>query len=272
MNNLFQRNWYTEVRRSDDKLLAVKTSYLDTDREAVAHMLVDINTFIVKEALWVEQRPLKPLNERTRRVTPLIGTEAYFSSGPVLKEAGKFINDPIAVAAFTENIIALIQAETYILEERGFASKEAYEGNWVNFYTGSCRYYSHPDRVTQSWYTYLGDSKRDDNLFVRFKTQGLFGLTENQYLLIGNLSDSFHEVNVNIKLNGFIVEKATGVSIRTPDPVCKEATGFLDNLQGINLQGLPKKEIAGILGKGQGCVHLIDLVNNCAQILDLYQF
>lgn len=272
MNNLFQRNWYTEVHRSDDKLLAVKTNYLDTYREAAANMLVDINTFIVKEALWVEQRPLKPLNDRTRRVIPLLGAEAYFSSGPVLKQVGEFIDDPIAVAAFTENIIALIQAETYILEERGFASEKDYEEKWDDFYAGSCRYFTETDRVTQSWYAYLGDSKRNDNLFIRFKTQSLFGLADNQYLLVGNLSDSFHEVNVSLRLNRSTVEKATGVSMRTPDLVCKEATSFLSNLEGINLQGLTKKEIAGILGKGQGCVHLIDLVNNCAQILDLYKF
>lgn len=272
MKNLFQRNWHTEVHRSNNGLLKAATSYVDTYREAVAYLLVDVNSFIIKEALLEEKRALQPGRVRTRQITPLHGTEAHFNSGPALKEVTTFLADPLAAALFSETIKGFIQAETFLLEERGYASEEEYVNKWTEFYFGSCRYYSNLDRVTRSWYTHVGESKRDGNLFVRFKTQSLFGLTENQYLLTGNLSDSFHEVNVNIKLDGFTVEDATGVSLRTPDLVCREAANLLDNLRGINLRGLPKKEIAGILGKGQGCVHVIDLVSDCAQLLELFKF
>lgn len=271
MKNLFQSNWYTEVRHSDKKHLRAVTSYLDTYREAAAQLLIDINSFIIKEAIWEEQRSTEPISNKTHQVTPLLGKEAYLSSGRMLKEAAAFLNDPLAVALFTETIKGIIQAETFLWEERGYSSEEEYENKWTDFYSGSCRYYSNLDRISKSWYTHVGQSKRDGNLFVRFKTQSLLGLGDDQYLLTGNLSDSFHELNLNIKLNGFTIEDTDGILLRAPDQVCKEAADLLNNLQGINLHDINKKEIAGILGKGQGCVHLFDLVNDCAQILKLFK-
>lgn len=268
MKNLFQRNWYTEVRRSDNGLLKAKTSYVDTYREAVAHLIVDVNSFIIREALWEEQRSSEPINVRSLQVTPLCGSEAYLSSGPALKEAALFLEDSLAVALFSETVKGIIQAETFLLNERGFTSEQDYEHKWMDFYSGSCRYFSSLDKVTQTWFDHVGESKREGNLFVRFKTQSFFDLGENRYLLTGNLSDSFHEVNVRLKLDGFIVEEADGVLLRTPDLICREAAALLTNLCGINLRGIAKKELAGILGKGQGCVHVIDLVSDCAYILE----
>lgn len=109
------------------------------------------------------------------------------------------------MALFSETVKGIIQAETFLLHERGFASEQDYEHKWMNFYSG-----------------------------------------------------------------GFIVEEADGVLLRTPDLVCRESAALLANLHGINLRRIAKKELAGILGKGQGCVHVIDLVCDCAQILELY--
>ncbi|AET68603.1 Protein of unknown function (DUF2889) [Desulfosporosinus orientis DSM 765] len=270
MKNLFQRNWYTEVRRSDTRLLEAKTSYVDTYRETVAHLLVDVNSFIIKEATWEEQRSSGPLLNRICQVTPLHGAEAYFGSGPALKNVAAFLEDPLAVALFSETVKGIIQAETFLLSERGYGSEEEYNEKWFNFYLGSCRYYSNLDRVTNSWYDHVGESKRTGNLFVRFKTQSLFELGAGQYLLTGNLSDSFHEVNVRLKLDGSVVQEADGVLLRAPDIVCREAAPLLENLHSINLREISKKELAGVLGKGQGCVHVIDLVSDCAQLLALW--
>ena len=268
MKNIFQRNWCTEVRRSSNGLLNAKTSYVETYREAVAHLIVDVNSFVIQEALWEEQRSSKPIAARLLQVTPLCGSEAYFSSGPALKEAAAFLDDPLAVALFSETIKGIIQGETFLLNERGFTSEQDYEHKWRDFYSGSCRFFSNLDRVTKTWFDHVGESQREGNLFVRFKTQSLYALGENRYLLTGNLSDSFHEVNVRLKLDRFIVEEADGILLRAPDLVCREAAALLANLHGIDLRRIPKKELASILGKGQGCVHVIDLVSDCAYIME----
>ncbi|MCO5388734.1 MAG: hypothetical protein NHB14_26470 [Desulfosporosinus sp.] len=113
MKNIFQRNWYTEVRRSDNGQLQAKTSYVDTTREATAHLLVDVNSFIIEEALWEEHKSSKPISARTRQVTPLQGSEAYFSSGPALREAATFLKDPLAVALFPKLLKGLFRLKPF---------------------------------------------------------------------------------------------------------------------------------------------------------------
>lgn len=273
MQNLFQRNWNTVVFRADDtKLIKVKTNYIDSYRGAAANLVVDVNSFIIKEAFWEEMRSFKIINLSIKEVTPLIGVEAYHGSGSALKEAAVFLQDPLAVSLFSEAIKGVIQAQNFLLEERGFASLAEYTDQRTTELKGTCRYFSNLDRVSQRWYDDVVSSIRVDSVFARFKTQSLFDLGEGQYLLLGNLSDSLHEVNARIKLDDFTVQEADGVFIRFPDPVCWEAVGLLENLQGYNLQGMTKKELAGILGKGQGCTHLIDLVYDCVEVLDIYNF
>lgn len=270
MKNLFQRNWHTAVRRADNNLLKAETSYMDTYREVSAHLLVDVNSFIIQEAWLEEQRALRGKAVRTSPVPPLIGSEAYFNSSFALKKTAILLDDPLKVSLFAETIKGIIQAETFLFTERGYTSEEEYDNKWEASYSGSCRYYSNLDRVSQSWFAYLGKTKREGNLFVRFKAQSLFACGNEQYLITGCLSDSFHEIHVNLNLNKNTVTDASTVFSRVPDLVCREAAALLHNLQGTNLLGLPKKHLAGILGKGQGCVHLIDLVNDCIQLLSIF--
>jgi hypothetical protein len=270
MKSLFQCNWYTEVNRSGNGQLMAKTSYLDTQREAAACLLVDINTFIIKDARLEEQRSIESIGSRSLQVAPLLGSEAYIGAGPALKETAAFLNDPLAVALFAESIKGIIQCERFLLEERGYASLEEFFLMWRKFGLDSCRLFSNLDRVTFSSIDRASYLRPEGNLFVRFKTQSLYSLGEEQYLLTGYFSDIRHETSVNLRLKGSTVMEADGGFVRPPNPICPETDTFLSNLPGVDLKGVSKKEIAAILGNGQGCVHMIDLVNDCAQMLGYY--
>ncbi|MHB8126141.1 MAG: DUF2889 domain-containing protein [Desulfitobacteriaceae bacterium] len=271
MKSLFQCNWYTEVSRGANGQLKATTSYLDTQREAAAHLLVDINTFTIKDARLEEQRSLESLSSRSRQVTPLLGSQAYLGAGPTLKETAAFLNDSLAVALFAESIKGIIQSERFLLKERGYASVEEFFLMWRKNGLDSCRLFSNLDRVTFSTIDQASYLRPEGFLFVRFKTQSLYSLGQEQYLLTGYFSDIRHETSVNLKLKGNTIMEADGGFVRPPNPICPEADTFLANLCGIDLKGLSKKEIASILGKGQGCVHMIDLVNDCAQMLGYIQ-
>lgn len=267
MKSLFHCNWYTEVRRSSNGNLQASTSYLDTRREASAHLITDIHTFVIKEARLEEQRSWNPANIGSRQVTPLLGATAYLSSGPVLKETAAYLQDPLAVALFAETIKGIIQSERHLLKERGYASLEDFFLMWRKQGLDSCRLYSNLDRVTFAAIDTSRDFRPAGNLFVRFKSQTLYTLGQEHNLLVGYFSDSRHETSISLKLKGSIVEEADGRFVRPPNPICQETDDLLANLRGIDLLGLSKKEIAAILGKGQGCVHMIDLVNDCVKIL-----
>ncbi len=274
MNSLFQRNWYTSVRRSGDDLLQAETCYVDSERETAARLTVNVQDFRVREAIWEEHRTAGKSGTSVRTVPVLHGQEAYFNAGAALRQVAQYLADPLAVPLFAETVKGLIQGETFLWDRRGYNSAEEYSRYWAEYYAGSCRYYSNLDRVETGWFQHVGEEQREGNLFVRFKTQTLYSLNEGTYLLTGNLSDSFHQVSVNLELNAddFRVVRAAGTLHRTPDKVCREASGFLQDMVGLGVKGLDKKVIAGLLGKGQGCVHLIDLVNDAVQILDLYKF
>ncbi len=274
MNSLFQRNWYTSVQRSGDDMLQAETCYVDSEREAAARLLVNVKDFCVKEAVWEEHRTGGKPGTGVRTVPVLHGQEAYFNAGAALQQVAQFLADPLAVPLFAETVKGVIQAETFLWDLRGYGSAEEYSRYWGKYYAGSCRYYSNLDRVETGWFEHVGEEQREGNLFVRFKTQTFYSLGEGAYLLTGNLSDSFHQVSVNLELaaEDWRVIRAAGTLHRTPDKVCREASGFLQELVGTGLKGLGKKEIAGLLGKGQGCVHLIDLVSDAVHILELHRF
>lgn len=89
-------------------------------------------------------------------------------------------------------------------------------------------------------------------------------------LVAGSLADSFHQMASFLQLDteGKVIA-ASGELVRAPGEICFSAADFMDELRGIKLSGKSKKEIAGILGNSQGCIHLIDLVFDSVQTLDL---
>ena len=266
MTNVFQRHWFTIVRRSgDDGLLDAQTVYRGTDGEFAALLRVEPVALRIVSAVWEEYAPrLKVVN-----IEGLTGVEAYFNCGPVLREVlsglGSFTR-----SLFAETVRGIIQAETFLLKERGYNSPAEYDHYWDSFYSGSCRYYSNLDRVSKTWNEYAG-SNRITNLFNRFKSQCLYKVPRGGYQIYGTLSDSFHELGANILLDReLFIKEAKGALLRCPDDVCREAADYLHKLPGNQSAFAGKKELAELLGSGAGCVHLIDLVYDALKSIELY--
>jgi hypothetical protein len=254
----------------EEQELLVEVTYCGTDREACARLVVDPVTFTVSEAAWEKYRAPEEAGCKALSLPQLAGIEAYFNSGAALREALAPLQDACANGLFAEAVRGVIQAETFLFKERGFSTPEAYEDNWNTLYVNSCRYYSNLERVTQGWYEHVGYSSRGGSLFNRMKTQVLY-LKGNSYLLTGHLNDSFHGVSVELELekDKLMVKSARGDLLRAPDRVCGEAAGLMKELKGKNLGGIKKKDIALLLGGGNGCVHLIDLVSDGLETLEL---
>lgn len=67
-------------------------------------------------------------------------------------------------------------------------------------------------------------------------------------------------MNISLTVSGDLLQGVNGNTLRIPDAVCAESVMFLEKLAGINIRTVSKKEIAALLGKGDGCVHLIYIV------------
>lgn len=265
MTNTFQRHWFTIVRRSDSgDVLDAQTVYRGTDYETAALLRVDPVTFEIVAATWESYAP----KTNTVAIDGLLGVEAYFKCGPALRENLSALGD-FPRSLFAETVRGIIQAETYLWAERGFASPSDYARYWEDFYAGSCRYYSNLERITRKWDEYTC-SERSTNLFNRFKSQSVYRSPGGGYRVVGMLSDSFHELSAILTLDqNLVVTGADGVLLRVPDDVCCEAVEYMGKLAGLLPGNLRKKQVAGMLGAGDGCVHLIDLVYDAVETVKI---
>jgi hypothetical protein len=268
---LMQRIWYSSVVRQDEQYLIAKTSYLDSLMERMAVMRVKAANLEIEEA-WLERlgRP-GDMAESREYIEGLKGVEAYLGSSSGLRAGLQGIKDEVERSLFNDTVIAIVQAETFLFRERGYSDAVTYSQAWEKFYAGSCRYYSNLDRVKTTWGGYIGNSGREITLFDRGKSQQMYRDDKGGYIINGSLIDSFHQVSTHLEMDKDIqVITAYGQLLRVPDAVCRESGQQMENLKGQLLSGMPKRELARLLGAGQGCVHLIDLTYDSVKTLELY--
>lgn len=266
MFSLFHQKRVSTVHRFGDLLLC-QTTQCATGNEMLAQFWAKPQTFEIVKARWevnrLEDQALPALNE----IPLLKGIVAYFGCGKSLSQALSSY-PPVVTELFLENVRALIQAESYLIHERGFPSIDVYVEHWKEFYTGSCRYYSNLEAVQQGWGGYVSGRKPGTNLFNRFKTLAL-DRCSNGLLLRASMADSFHEMALKMQFDsaGETVLQATGTIVRAPDAVCREAATLVNRLRGMRLSAAERGEIASLLGEGNGCVHLIELAFESAALL-----
>jgi len=271
MDFLIQRFWHTSVLRDDEHYLTAKTSYMDSLMERLAVMRLEVSTFIISEAWLGRLGGPGDMGEKREYIDSMKGVKAYLGSGSQLRRALHGIKDEHERSLFNDSVIGVVQAETFLYRERGYDNAAKYNQAWEDFYVGSCRYYSNLHRISTSWGDYIGFPGREENLFDRCKSQQLYRDDEGSYVINGSLIDSFHQVNTSLKLdNGMKVIAARSELLKVPDEVCRESADQMANVTGLLLPGIAKKELAGLLGAGQGCVHLIDLLYDSVKTLELY--
>ncbi|MDD2586544.1 MAG: DUF2889 domain-containing protein [Syntrophomonadaceae bacterium] len=269
MEFLMQRYWHISVVRENDKFIRARTNYSDSRVEMAAVLRVAVDTLKI-EAAWLDYTGRPPqVIERRENIESLRGVIAYLGNGLALRKALQAVENDVARSLFNELVIGIVQAETCLYQERGYATTSDYSDAWENFYAGSCRYYSNTDKIKVSWVDYIGQLERENNLFGRFKSQHLYR-EDSVYKINGTILDSFHHVSTSLELDENLrVIEAEGGLLRVPDKVCQQSGMYLSNIKGRVLQGLTKKELAHLLGAREGCVHLIDLIYDSVRTLEL---
>ncbi len=266
MELIYQTNLFCTVKNMGVGELLAETSLIGTEIEAVGRLIIDKKTFEIKEASWeVYRSPGGKLNGR-KVVTGLKGVTAYFDAGEDLCRAVGSEAGGLAKRMLTECITGIIQAETSLHIERGYPTQEDYCEYFENYYINSCRYYSNLHRLSRKLSEYVKGYRRRDNHFSRVKSCSVFRWPEGFYT-VGNLCDSHQEMGVTVSMNGDgLVIDCTASFLRAPDMVCFENSALMGHLKGIVFPRLGKKQIKNFIGGPQGCVHLVDLVNDLRQV------
>lgn len=266
MSITYQSNIYTTVTRSAPGEMLAQSTLLSTGYEAVARIKAATADYMIKEARWDVYRSPEGRQNGGRDVAALQGVEAYFQAGAALRAVGKTEGD-LPRDMLAESVRGIIQAETYLVEDRGFPSTEDYEAFWKENFGNSCRLYSNPALISQTWYEYIADRKWGDVLFNRSKTAIVRQQEGTTLYASGGFSDSFHELGVKLTLQEGLVTLCSGEFLRAPDPICRENMTHLAQLKGKAVTSLTKQEIGMVAGGSQGCHHLVDLLSHVARSL-----
>ncbi len=265
MKLIYGRSWYGYVKGISPENILAETFLNGTEIEAAGRLTVNIKTFVIKEAVWEVYRSPGNKFNGCKAVPALKGATAYFNIGKDLRRAVGDEAGGLAGEMLAECIRGIIQAETFLYRERGFQTSDDYGRYWERHYLNSCRYYSNLDRVTRKWSEYVSNYWRGASFFNRSKNCSVFSKPDG-LKVTGNLSDSFHEMGAVIDVDAEgRVTGCRGGFLRAPDRVCFESGSLLQDLKGIILPHCGKKQIGKVIGGGQGCDHLVDLVSDMAK-------
>ncbi len=254
---IYQRFWHNTVTRLNTHEIMSVTNYLDTQNEYRVVLKIGVGDLIIKDGvIECYRKNGEPSLEPWIMQPALQGIKAYFGSGKQVKEVLEA--DQMLIDLLLENIMAVIQAETYFYEERGFPTAESYDDFWDQNYQGSCKYYSNLASVKTRFMEHIQPKQRATHLFSRFRNVVIYSLEPERWLINVNFSDSFHEMALNLSCRGqeYQVTEIEGSMLRCPDQVCQQAVSNLQEIVGMSLSGTKEKEILKITGGGQGCTHL----------------
>lgn len=270
---LFTRYWNSKVWRNGNESLIAQTHYGDHHSEIIVNLKVKTSSFVIEQASVEKYLSDGKILVGPKDITGAPGLVAYLGNGPqfrkMLDDNGE---DNTTVEIFNDAVRAVIQSETFLIKERGFESMQAYSQYWEQMYAGSCKYYSNLDKITKTWYDNVKNIQRGNVLYNRFKSQQLYASGLDRYTISGSLLDPFHTMVVVLEVDR-VSKKIINGQVTAPrglDPICDTVVSEIENLFDHDIFSLTKKQIVNLLGGKQGCVHLIDFVNESVQTLTQY--
>jgi hypothetical protein len=260
MKLLFQRSLRSCTRSIGEGKIMAEAVLLSTDCEIVARLVAAADTFLIEQAEWELLRQGAEYAPCGGAVPVLLGVEAYFGVAAALTRAFPDPDQELAREMFAECVKAVLQSETYLYSQRGFANSQAYQDNWDISHPNSCRYYSHLDTVQSRWFDHIGPRSRTQNLFHRHKNVAVWQTSGNLLQATGSFLDSFHEVGIAAEcdLSGKIKTFAA-TFMRAPDQICFGTAKLVHDLVGQNIRQLTRREINRCAGGAEGCAHLLDI-------------
>ena len=260
MKLLFQRSLRSCTRSIGAGKIMAEAVLLSTDCEIVARLVAAADTFLIEQAEWEQLRQGAEYAPVGATVPSLLGVEAYFGAASALGRAFPNPEQDVVRELFAECIKAVLQSETYLYLQRGFADSQAYQDNWDVSHPNSCRYYSHLDAVHCRWFDHIGPQPRSQNLFHRHKNVAVWLSATDLLQATGSFLDSFHEVGIvtECELSGEI-KNVAATFMRAPDQICFGTAQAVAELAGKNVRQLVRREINHCIGGAEGCAHLLDI-------------
>lgn len=265
---VIQRCWYLTVRDRGTFGLLAEANYVDTTIDRSLILEIERKTLVIKNAVLEVHRGQTEAAAVTR-VFALEGIPAYFGSGKKLRLA--LAETPAVLEMATQAVTAVIQAESFFYQERGFSSVKEYLDQWDISYQNTCVRYSNLDKCRQRSSEDFKEQEGRSNLYHRYLHTAI-DISGEKPEIRGHLLDSYHEMSLVLQLDRtFLIEKALGTMLRCPNPICREALLRISSLKGLSMATTNPKKYKKICGGGSGCTHFTNLVQEAALTMDIYK-
>ena len=258
---------FSTVNKRDSELLS-ETLILGNNLEAKVTLVVNINSFLIKNAYWEIHKAPTGVTLGHGSTEILNGELAHIEGRKQLKKLLSMNGGVILEYLFSDCVKSLIQAETFVWAERGFESEKAYEKYWDHIEENGCRAYSHPDSQDPTWMVYSASNPRQNNLFNRCRHYMFIDFNDLQTSVIAGFNDSYHELGVSISMSSedLMISKCDIDFVRAPMNACYENFIHGEKFEGKSILKLEKKEIIDLAGRCYGCYHLVDLITDVSAI------
>lgn len=269
MEIIYHSSFFSGAKIIHGERVLAETGLVSTEFEGTGWMVADCRDLRIKEAGWDICRSPGGVMNGGKTVPELVEVEAYLGAGPALRRAtaGKD-TEGLPRELLSECVRAVIQADAWLLDYRGFSSARAYEQYWDKMYVNECRYYSNLHRVEGGWFEEISRYQRKRYLFSRFLNCQIGRREDGGISATGNFSDSFHDLGVWLELDASGVVSRCGMDyLRATAPLCFENKMHMLKMVGKNFIKMTKKEVGGLLGGPQGCFHLVDLVHGLSGVV-----
>lgn len=244
--------------RINAEVFRTQAVFLGTREECSAWIDCDVHTLEVLDGGWEIQRSSDESSCGAGRLDAFRGTVAHFEAGAVIRDL-QGIPEPVR-ELLRECIRGIVQAETYLTEERGYASPEEQDDEFIRLYGTGCRFYAHPDDKSLPWSVYIGKYRRVEGLFHRYKSYTVDRQLDGLARISGTFCDSFHEIYLEVAVNPAdgLIRSAIAQFLRAPGSPCFYCEKHAEALSGKQVT-LSKRELGALLGGDEGCSHLVDL-------------
>jgi len=255
-----QRSIFCTVRKEED-LVSSTAVILSKKVEAQARLIVGAQDYLIREATWEISKAANGVGLGTGQVREAIGGKANTGINSVLAGLLETEGGAVVRAMFFECVKGLMQAETCLYRERGYADQAAYEAYWMDKESSGCRFYVTHKKDAPSWFEHVGPYQRTRNLFNRSKSY-ILSVQDMKCTIQGTFTDSYHEMACEVVFDrqSGIIRRCDLWMYRTPGESCLPTVQQGSLFVGKDIRQLTRKNITQTVGGAMGCYHLADLL------------
>lgn len=264
--DVLHRFWHARVVDLGSGVLDSVVHYLDPWFEIETRVVVRARDYKVREATATVVRTSRGREgSGTLHLEALVGAIAYAGIGSRIREATEADATGLVKGLVLENVKALRQARIFVWEREGIDPADQLP-LIEKLIKDSCIYFSLPDSIQSVIRPrQLEEMRRAECLFARSR-YGLMRWQGDEERITVGLSDSYHEMCLEVGVEGDRVTFLEGRILRAPHLPCFDAQATCRRLRALAPSYGAAAWEKRLLGP-DGCTHLADVAREaCASL------